>query len=150
MGCVQMSQFVAKERILKVSSEVSVSEMRHIGRRAWVQHFPWLAHVLQKPQSPSLHSSHFQKVSLASELQMSQKRPVCNLRAGSSLAICLSSGFVVRRGLVEGCWYFDDIKMWGVSNSGIGSLLDIARILSKLVCADRPNPAQFWQPRPVR
>lgn len=145
MGCVQMSQFVAKERILKVSAGVSSldEEMRHIGRRAWVQHFPWLTHVLQKPQSPSLHSSHFQKVPLASELQMSQKRPVCSLRLGSSLVICLSSLLVDRRGLAEGRLYFEDAKMWGVSCSGIGLLLDMASILSKLVRADRPKPAQF-------
>lgn len=76
MGCVQMSQFVAMERILYVSGdgegvlsvavvvavgvELLLGGMRQMGRRAWVQHRPWFTQRLQKPQSPSLHWSHFQ------------------------------------------------------------------------------------------
>jgi hypothetical protein len=40
---------------------------RQIGRSACVQHFPSLTHLLQKPQSPSLHWLHFQKHVLADD-----------------------------------------------------------------------------------
>ncbi len=38
-------------------------DVKATGRRAWVQHFPWFTHGLQKPHSPSLQMSHFQKQS---------------------------------------------------------------------------------------
>lgn len=67
-----MSQFVEKERILKLSESDRGGEwlvpsagvdgveegplaILRIGNSGCVQHRPWLTQPLQKPQSPSLH-----------------------------------------------------------------------------------------------
>lgn len=160
---MQISHWVEKESILKVSLSVedtsgvsaecggfgrSSGVMRHIGRSAWVQHFPWFTQPLQNPQSPSLHWLHFQKQSLAVDWQMSQKSPACNLRAGSSLVICLSS--FVTRAVSDGRWYLNEKRICGVTCAGVDPLVEEASILSKFASAEGANPAHCKQPRPKR
>lgn len=61
-----------------------VSGVSTIGSRGWVQHLPWLTQRVQKPHSPSLQGSHFQKQSLQNAKQFEQKLPAWRRLVGSS------------------------------------------------------------------
>ena len=108
---------------------------------------PWLTHVLQKPQSPSLQRSQRQKHSLAQARQRAQKLPLSSRRAGSSVVN-------VRRpsappGMCFGMPYRFEVSMCGGSIAAAGSP-PLARARSHFLNAAYPNPNQCRHPLPAR